>query len=267
MIEVELEKVGINKKERILSISSLNPVVAFVGEKIIDVCKKLSSSGHRSLPVVDRKMRLLGIITITDIFSFFISGGNMNDFVENIMSREVVGCDANESIGYVLQKMKISKRGRLPVTQEGKIVGVISETDFILAAKSFEAFENIVIDEVMTKKPFFVTPSFTLREVIRTMVNGKYRRLPVVENRALVGYVTSTLIFNYLVNNLFSGKILDRTISEIMTKNMITVLKRESLSNVLKKMKEKKISSMLIVDEDNKLEGIFTERDYINLLV
>jgi CBS domain-containing protein len=32
-------------------------------------------------------------------------------------------------------------------------------------------------------------------------------------------------------------------------------------------MKDRKVSSMLIVDEKNRLEGIFTERDFINLLV
>jgi len=266
-MEVELEKVGINRKNKIITISSLNPLVAHVEERLFEVCKKLSESGHRSLPVVDKKMQLKGIVTITDIFSLFLSGGDMNSFVETIMSREVVGCDADETIDYVLQKMKISKRGRLPVTSNRKVVGIVSETDFILITKELSVFDNIVIDEVMTRKPFFVLPSFSVRDVIRTMVNGKYRRLPVVENGNLVGYITSTLLFRKFVENLFSEEFLSKKISEVMTKNPITVKTSESLSNVLKKIKEKKISSMLIVDEKGKLEGIFTERDYINLLV
>jgi CBS domain-containing protein len=267
MVEVQLEKVGINRKDKILSISSKNPVVAFSGEKIIDVCKKLSISGHRSLPIVDKKMQLLGVVTITDIFNFMISGGNMNSTIENIMSREVVSCDSNETIEFVLQKMKISKRGRLPVISNKKVVGMVSETDFILAAKDFSPFEVFTVEEVMTKKPFFVPPSFSVREVIRTMVNGKYRRLPVVDNRILVGYVTSTLLFKQLVESSFSENFLNKRISEVMTKNPIRVNKTESLVNVLKEMRDKKISSMLIVNEKNEIEGIFTERDYINLLI
>jgi len=33
-MEVELEKVGINRKDRIINIASLNPLVAFAGRKI-----------------------------------------------------------------------------------------------------------------------------------------------------------------------------------------------------------------------------------------
>jgi len=267
MAELQLEKIGINREDKIITICSGNPIVAFSGEKIIEVSKKLALSDHRSLPVVDKKMQLVGIVSITDILNLLLSGGDMNSPIESIMSREVVSCESSETIEFVLQKMKISKRGRLPVVSNKKVVGVISETDFILATKEFSLLERFVIEDVMTKKPFFVLPTFSVREVARTMVNGKYRRLPVVENGNLVGYITSTFLFKHLVNNSFSENFLNQKISEIMTRNPIVVLKSESLASVLKKMKEKKISSMLIVDEKNRLEGIFTERDYINLLV
>jgi CBS domain-containing protein len=266
-MEIELEKVGINRKEKIFSISTPNPLVAFTGEKVSEVSRKMASSLHRSLPVVDKKFSLRGIVTITDIFSLLLSGGEMNIPVESIMSREVVSCEAGETIEYVLQKMKISKRGRLPVLSAKKVIGIISETDFILASRSFEAFEDVIIEEVMVKKPFVIPPIFNVRDVVKTMVNGKYRRLPVVENGKLVGYVTSTLLLKNLVDNSFSEPFLRRKISELMTKNPVTARKQEKLKNVLQVMKEKKISSMLIVDENNNLEGIFTERDFINLLV
>jgi len=266
MVEVQLEEIGINREDKIISICSRNPIVAFSGEKVIEVSKKLAASGHRSLPVVDKKMKLIGMVTITDILNFLFSGGDMNFSIESIMSREVVSCDSGETIELVLQKMKISKRGRLPVISNKKVVGVISESDFILVTKNFSPFEKFTIGDVMTRKPFFVLPNFTAREVARTMVNGKYRRLPVVENGNLVGYITSTFLFKHLVNNSFSENSLNQKISEIMTRTPIVVLSSESLANVLKIMKEKKISSMLVVDEKNKLEGIFTERDYINLL-
>jgi len=267
MVELQLEKVGINREDKIITICSKNPIVAFSEEKIIEVSKKLALSEHRSLPVVNKKMQLVGIVSITDILNFLFSEGDMNSPIVSIMSREVVSCESNETIEFVLQKMKISKRGRLPVISSKRVVGVISETDFILATKEFSSFERFSIEDVMIKRPFFVLPSFSIREVARTMVNGKYRRLPVVENGNLVGYITSTSLFKHLVNNSFSEDSLNQKISEIMTGNPIVVLRSESLANVLRIMKEKKISSMLVVDEKNRLEGIFTERDYINLLV
>jgi len=266
-MEVRLESIGIERKDKIITISSLNPIVSYLGEKVIDVCRKLSESGHRSLPVVDKKLQLKGIVTITDIFSLLISENDIKLPVENIMSREVVFCDANEIIEYVLQKMKISKRGRLPVTLGNKVVSIISETDFILSTKDFSIFDNIEISEVMIRKPFFITSSFSVKDAVKTMVNGKYRRLPVVDSGILIGYVTSTLLLKVIVENSFSEEIWGKNISEVMRKNPIVVKYSEKLSEVLKKMREKSISSMLVVNEEGKLEGIFTERDYVNILV
>jgi CBS domain-containing protein len=266
-MEIELEKVGIDRSGKIISISSLNPLVAFVNESVFDVCRKMSCSLHRSIPVVDKKFNLKGIVTITDIFNLFLSEWKISLPIEIIMSKEVVSCEENETIEYVLQKMRISKKGRLPVLSFNKVVGIVSETDFILSIKKFEFLEGIRINEVMVKKPFFISQTFTIKDVMRTMVNTKYRRLPVVENGKLVGYITSTLLFKTLVENSFSSIFLSKRVSEVMVRNPITAKKSDSLGNVLQKMREKKISSMLIVSEDNKLEGIFTERDFINLLV
>jgi CBS domain-containing protein len=266
-MEIELEKVGIDRSKKIISISSLNPLVAFVNESVFDVCKKISDSLHRSIPVVDKKFNLKGIVTITDIFNLFFSEWEMNLPIQLVMSKEVVSCEENETIEYVLEKMKISKRGRLPVLSINKVVGIVSETDFILSIKNFESLENIRIDEFMVKKPFFIPPTFTIKDVMRTMVNTKYRRLPIVENGKLVGYITSTLLFKRLVENSFSNMFLSKKVSEVMVRNPITSNKYDSLGNVLRKMRENKISSMLIVSDENKLEGIFTERDFINLLI
>ncbi len=266
-MEIELEKVGIDRDSKIISISTLNPVVVKSDEKISSVSELLAKTGHRSVPVVDKKMQLFGIVTITDILSFYLSGGNLDVEVWNIMSRDVISCSENESVDFVLKKMKISKRGRLPVVSENnKIVGIISETDFILSSRNVGVFDDVKIKDVMSKKPFFVQSSFTIKEVMRTMVNGKYRRLPVIDGGKLSGYITSTLLFKQLVENSFSNEFVIKRVSEIMTKNPITVAGEENLSTVLEIMKREKISSMLIVGEERVIEGIFTERDYINIL-
>ena len=265
-MEVELERIGLNREERIITISSSNPIFAYVNESIKDVAKKISDSLHRSLPVVDKKMNLKGIVTISDILNAFLQKEDFSKNVESIMSREVVSCEANERIGYVLQKMKISKRGRLPVLLANKLVGMVSESDFLKAATILKVFEDVEIENVMTKKPFFVQPSFSILEVVRIMVNGKYRRLPVVLNRRLVGYITSTFLFRQLFINNFSEEFLNERIETIMTKEPITVNLNTKLSEALTSMKEKNVSSLLIVNSNGELEGIFTERDFINLL-
>lgn len=262
---VKLEEVGIEGSKKVTDIASLNPVYCFGFEKIAEVCKKFAEYGYRSFPIVEKSMKLIGIVTITDILDAYLKKEDFNQAIGNIMSRDVVFAEEKESIRFVLQKMKISKRGRLPILKEGKLVGMISETDFLKKSKDFSTFRKVKISQVMTKKPFFVLSKNTIHEIVRIMVNAKYRRLPVLENGKLVGYITSTRLFYHLFKNNFSEDFVKKEISSIMTRNPIVVNLDESLEEALLKMRENDISSILIVDGE-KLEGIFTERDYLNLL-
>lgn len=263
---IEIEKVGLVGEERIINIGSLSPVYSLEKERIIEVAEKFSLFGFRSIPIVDKNKKLVGIVTITDILNAFLKNENFFKEISSIMTREVIFVESSETIRIVLNKMKISKRGRLPIVEgKNKLVGVISETDFLRKASNFSVFENMKIEDVMIRKPFCIFPKNTILDVIKIIVNTKYRRLPVVEGGNLVGYITSTKLFSKLFENKFSVDFVKKPIADIMTRNPIVVQPTESLSNVLKLMNEKKISSMLIVKE-GRIEGIFTERDYINLL-
>ncbi|MEM5815202.1 MAG: CBS domain-containing protein [Candidatus Aenigmatarchaeota archaeon] len=262
---IELEKIGIDGKASITIISTLNPIFCFEYEKINQVTKKLAEFSHRSIPVVDKGKNLKGIVTVTDILDAYLRNEDFTQSIEKIIVRKVIVAEDTDEIRFVLQKMKISKRGRLPVVRLKKLIGIVSETDFLMKAKTFDPLSGIKMEDVMIKKPFFIKPENTIYETIRIMVNTKYRRLPIVQDSILVGYITSTKLFSEVVKNNFSKDFLKREISTIMTKNPITVVPKEDLSSAINRMKESGVSSILVSD-DKKLVGIFTERDYINLL-
>jgi len=52
-------------------------------------------------------------------------------------------------------------------------------------------------------------------------------------------------------------------VKDIMTKNVITVAKDDTVENVIKLLLEKKISGVPVVDESNKVVGIVSETDLI----
>jgi len=260
-----LESLGIKRDEKILTLADVKPVYAFSKEKISDVNEKLVESSHRSLPVVDKQLMLQGMVSISDILDAFLKKESFDQEISSIMAREVISCDANESIGFVLQKMKISKKGRLPVLSGRKLLGVIGERDYVFRSRE-EAFQGVKNEDVMTKKPFFLKPNDTVLDCIKSMVNAKYRRLPIVDRGRLVGYITSTHLFKELVKEGFKQAYLKKSLEEVMVKEPITLGPGESLRTTVKLMKEKVVSSMLIVDESKKLLGIITERDILELM-
>jgi len=96
------------EQKNITEISNLNPILVPNHFSITDAVKLLVKSEHRSLPVVDKKNKLEGIITLADILNAFLIYENFNEPVSKIMTREVIFANTTDTMGFTLQKMKIS---------------------------------------------------------------------------------------------------------------------------------------------------------------
>ena len=70
-------------------------------------------------------------------------------------------------------------------------------------------------------------------------------------------------IFNRVdINNLFC-KMTSTTISDFMRKRIETIGELETVQGTARKMKDKNVSSLLVVDKDGKPVGLITERDLV----
>ncbi len=98
---------------------------------------------------------------------------------------------------------------RLPVVDEGRVVGIITRGD-IRGAQASEAttlsiFElnyllsRLTVAKVMKRDPITITPDTTIGDAARTMLQNKIAGLPVVAAGKLVGIITESDIFRMVV--------------------------------------------------------------------
>jgi len=256
-----LEDAGLNRNEKIIKISKKEPVFCFENESIMECVEKILTKNFRRIPVVDKKYKLLGILTITDILDAFLKREDFEKEISEIMVREVIYCFEDESIGDVLLKFKISRRGGFPIVdRKMRLVGIVSERDYV---RRFENVKfNIKVEEVMTRKPFIVESNISILDCLRSMVNTKYRRLPVLENGKLIGIVTSADLLKYIHENNYKIEALDEDLEGICRKEVYSIKKDVDLSEAIKVMDEKDVGGLL-VKEGSKVEGIITERDIL----
>jgi len=132
--------------------------------------------------------------------------------------------------------------------------------------------------DVMTlakKDVITVPPSTSIIEVAEVMVSHKFRRLPVTDpgSEKLLGIVTAMDILNFLGGgdkfNLMEGKYNDNflaaineSVREIMSREVIFMSHKDSINDCIKVMLEKEVGALPIVDDNEKLVGIVTERDF-----
>ena len=100
---------------------------------IHEAAKLLSLNNIRGIPVVDDEMHIIGIVTEKDILDMYHVMQYVNDRTVNAsMSHEVVSFDVEDDLDDVCTCLQKSHFGRVPVTSEGKLVGIISRRDLIL---------------------------------------------------------------------------------------------------------------------------------------
>jgi CBS domain-containing protein len=84
--------------------------------------------------------------------------------------------------------MKTNDVGSLPVVEDGRVVGTITDRDIVLRAVAEGADLNTVnVGDIASHEPITVSPEQGLEEALSLMAKHRVRRLPVVEDGALVG--------------------------------------------------------------------------------
>ncbi|MFZ1743280.1 MAG: CBS domain-containing protein [Pontixanthobacter sp.] len=104
---------------------------------------------------------------------------------------EIITCDVNDTVRQVVGDLAQRRIGALPVMQAGQLAGIFSERDVIyrMAEVGAECLDRPV-GEVMTSPAITVEKSAKVDEALGMMTRRRIRHLPVVENGAMVGFIS-----------------------------------------------------------------------------
>ena len=91
-------------------------------------------SGISGFPVVDHSGALIGIVTELDLIRAIRAGKDLEaTLAAEIMTPDVITVDADEDIETVMETLDTEQIIRVPVTSDGRLVGVIARRDVIRA--------------------------------------------------------------------------------------------------------------------------------------
>jgi acetoin utilization protein AcuB len=118
---------------------SRNPITAAPGASVPDALKVMRGSRVRQLPVLDEKSKLVGIVSLADLFraspwpATSLSTWEVDYLlekikVEDVMTREVITVTEDTAVEEAGRIMAESKVSGLPVMRGSGLVGLISES-------------------------------------------------------------------------------------------------------------------------------------------
>jgi len=164
--------------------------------------KLMIESGVRQLPVFE-KNKLLGFITDEDVIHAAVTQEWSNTTIDKIMTKAPQVIEANRSVGAVLSLFREHGVSHVPVTDKGKLVGIISIHDVI--EQVFQPRQRQTLGEIVGEKVpvlsipakgimahpvITVTPETTVKEAAKKMHDHDISCLVVLSKERLVGIIT-----------------------------------------------------------------------------
>lgn len=107
----------------------------------------------------------------------------------NLMQPNVEKLVSQMTLDEAVQRFRNSHHRGFPVIEGNQLVGIITQTDITNATQRQLAGETILA-QIMTPRPITVTPTASLSQVLYLLNRYQLSRLPVTEERKLVGIIT-----------------------------------------------------------------------------
>jgi len=99
-----------------------------------------------------------------------------------IMTKNVRTATRDMTLREVAALMRDGDMGAVPVVDEGKLVGIVTDRDIVIRSIAEGKSADSSVGEAMTTELFTVTPDDFVFEAIRLMGDKQIRRVPVIDN-------------------------------------------------------------------------------------
>ena len=180
-------------------------------------------------------------------------------------SNKPISIIKNSTISDAIKMLLNTKISRLIVNDGGKHIGIITEKDiglFLFSETTKRGLEEIPVTEIM--KPIeFVEQDLSLKDAAKIMIEKGISSLSIGSDQEVKAIVTKSDLVNYFARRLpEKNKVVD-----FMTHNYESTHTAAPLYKVVRKMLEKKISRIIVKNQQEEPVGIISFRDLFRISI
>jgi CBS domain-containing protein len=181
------------------------------------------------------------------------------------ISKKPISIIKNSTISDAIRMLLETKISRLVVVDNGKHIGIITEKDiglFLFSETSRQGLDEIPITKIM--KPIeFVNQDITPEDSAQIMVEKGISSLAIGENEEVKTIFTKSDLVNYYAENISDEK----KVVDFMTHDYEFTHTAAPLYKVVRKMLEKKISRLIVKNQNEEPVGIISFRDLFRIAI
>ena len=131
--------------------------------------------------------------------------------VKEVMTTDIQYCTPLDNMYEVAVKMKEYNVGAIPICEDGKLLGMITDRDIAIRGTAEKHPGSTKVTDIMSEELFTGTEDMSVDEAANLMAKKQIRRLPIVKGDKLVGVVS---LGDLAIRKIFSDDA-GRALSEI----------------------------------------------------
>jgi CBS domain-containing protein len=122
----------------------------------------------------------------------------MNEPLSTIMTTNVITVTPNDKLSKVKEILFDKRFHHIPVVDDSVLVGIVTTYDLVKLNKTFEAYEDMMVRDIMTTNIVTLEPQEKIGAAAQIFLRHLFHGLPIVDdNKVLKGIVTTHDIMKY----------------------------------------------------------------------
>jgi CBS domain-containing protein len=181
--------------------------------------------------------------------------------IKDIMTRDIIFVDKDVDLKYVLKLMKKYDITKIPVVENRKLIGLITDSNLAVKLGSIRSrgvpASRLHASSVMDKELINVSPDQDISNILTTVGEPGPTMLTVVENDELIGIVTKA--------NLLPLVKSDKSVEDFMQKTIHAVSPDDRVIHARRRMIDEHIARLPVLN-NGILIGIISDIDIVYAL-
>ena len=247
---------------RVADIMSRDVVTAALEDTIFSIAQKMSEL-RVSCVVVTDKGRVVGILTEKDMLNSV--AGRDTEFhrlkVSERMSSPVDTIPAHVSVFEADHTMDVKCIRRLPVVEDGQLVGIVTQTDITRGLISLNSLRYV--SDVMTRHVATIPSDATAVEAARVMSTSNISCLIALHGQEVAGIITEKDLLKRVV--ALHKDPMQTRVADVMSLPVVAVPPHCSILSAGKKMEAMHCHRLLVMN-DKTVCGIITQTDIMRAI-
>lgn len=176
---------------------------------MLNICRLFFSGPYRALPVMDED-KLIGVLARNDVLGILMGQGLLGKMkVEDAMDKQVPKIEGTALLGKAKSRMHSNQYGKIAVTEEGKLVGVVTAYDIanlldkpkdkLPFSRRKENVYEVNVSSIMREDVYTIKPDDTLDESARRLIEKDVAALIVESGSKPVGVISARDLFSCIV--------------------------------------------------------------------